>query len=196
MSVPGATPVLDKESFRQIIVSLSGLSDTAVIWDTDPRPFIGDQDRALVVLDLFSLRGEGWDETRSAYGPPGYPANAYVTTLYGNRTLVITIRVEEYDKSVEASEIIDSIRLGVHDVQVDLQFDGIRLAFSESSQSTRVKYIVDERVVNAAIADFMFLGAAQKVTSVIIDGTVGPNNRGAYITNVNDANNDIPGTLT
>lgn len=186
------TAVLDKEGLRKIIVQVSGLQDGSVVWGLGPQPFVSDVDRAIVKMKVFSLRGEGWDEKRYEYGPPGYPPNVFVTTMRGNRTLVITFRVEAFDKDVEAAEILDRIRTQIIDDDPNMKLDAIRLAYSDSTQSTEINYTVDEHVVNSCQADFTFLAVAEQVTSVIPDGQVGPDNRGGYIETVNGNNKIIP----
>jgi hypothetical protein len=184
--------VLNKEGFRSIIASLTGLSDGATVWDLDPQPFVSPNDRAKVVLQLFSLTSLGVDEHRMAYGPPGYPANAMVTTEIGNRTLKITMRAEAFDATAEASEILDLIRTGVRADAVVAQLNAINIALVETGPATFVSYQVDERMVNAAIADFTFAGIAQQTSAIAIDGTPA---LGGYISTVN-TNNAVPGTLT
>ena len=180
-------PVLDKDAFRTIIAGLTDLSDGAVVWTLDPQPFVSDQDRARVVLQLFSLTSLGVDEHRRAYGPAGYPSNAFVTTEIGNRTLRITMRAEAFDKSVEAAEILDRIKTGIRAERVRDQLDAIAIALVDTGPATYVSYQVDERVVNAAIADFTFAGIAQHVTTEIPDGAIDPTSQsvpGNYIDSV------------
>lgn len=166
-------PVLDKEGFAAVIQKcLQSISLNGVVWKTDPEPFVGDQDRARVVLDLFSMTGLGWEERRRVYGLPGYPSNAYVTVLLGNRTLTITMRAEAFDKSVEAAEIIDQIRSAMLSDDVVDALNAINIAFVSDGPAVRVDYAVDTRVVNCCIADFTFAGIAQHVSGVAIDGNV------------------------
>lgn len=181
------TAVLDRAGLQQIIVGVLECQPTSVIWDTDPEPMVSDQDRYIVKLDLFSMTGDGWDEKRREFEPDGYPPNSYVTFLVGNRTLIITVRVEAFDAGVDAAEIINQIRIGLFADSVIDQLNAVSLAFADSTQSTRVKYSVDTRVVNTAVADFTFLGVALKVASVEIDS--------GWIDTVN-GDDIVPGELT
>lgn len=190
-------PVVDVAGFQAIVASCWGTgAPTATIWKTDTEPFIGDQDRARVVLDIFSIDGDMWDERRRVYGLPGYPANAYVTVLLGNRTVRIAVRAEAFDAHVQAAEIIDAIRSNLYSDDSNASLNAINLAFISAEAAVRVSYRVDERVVNCAVADFTFGGVAQHVSGVAIDGnvpTVGQDP--TWIQTVN-TNNAIPGTLS
>jgi hypothetical protein len=190
------TRVLDREKFREVIAGIlnnaCGLSRNATRWETDPRGMISDTDRADVSLEVFSMSALAVDEHRVVYNLPGQPANSLTTSEIGNRTIVITLRAEAFDKSVEASELIDAIRTGIRAETVTAQLNAINLAYVWSEQATRVRVTVDERVVNTAIADFTFAGIAQQVTSVVIDGSGA---EGGWIQTV-DGNNIVPGTLT
>ncbi len=179
------TRVLDREGLQAIVAGLTGLSPAATIWALDPEPMIGDQDRARVVMQLFSMESLGVDEHRPAFGPPGFPADNYVITELGNRTLRITMRAEVFDAEVEAAELLDAIRTGIRTEASTEALNAINLAFVESHPATYVRYIVDDRHVNAAIADFVFAGIAQLVSDPNAD----------YIETVN-GNNVVPGTIT
>ncbi len=185
-------PVLDVNGLRSIIAGLTELSDSATNWATDGDPFVGDMDRAKVTLDLFSMSALAVDEHRRAYGPPGYPADAFVTTEIGNRTLVITVMAETYDGGAQAAELVDRIRTGIRTEATTAKLNAINLAFVWAEQATRVKRVVDSRVVNVAIADFTFAGIAQQVSSVVRDGS---GDVGGWIQTVNTTN-QVPGTLT
>lgn len=191
-------PVVDKEGFRKVIVNLSGLQDTSVVWGLDPQPFLSDQDRAIVRLQIFSVQSEGWDEYRRDLGPPGYPADAYVTTTIGNRTVQVTMRVEAFDKSVEAAEILDGIYTQMQSVDADLQLDAIALAFVDAQPTTSLNFTVDERVVNTAIRDFSFGGIAQRVIKVERTGQVSSSagDPGTTIDTINAGDGVIPGDFT
>lgn len=177
--------VLNKDAFRAIIASLTGLSDGATVWELDPQPYIGDQDRAKVYLQLFSMEALGVDEHRRAFNPGGYPPGSFVTTEIGNRTLKITIRAEVFDRGQEASELIDLIRTGIRAEAVTAKLNAINLAYVWSEQATNLRTRVDTRMVNAAVADFTFAGIASQVSD----------RQGDYILTVN-GNNQIPGTVT
>lgn len=166
-------PVLDTAGFASVIAKcLVSLSPNAIVWKTASDPFIGDQDRARITLDLFSLRGLGWEERRRVYALPGYPANAFVTVMLGNRTLIITARADVYDKDAQAAELLDQIRSRMIDDDIIEALNAINIAFVSSHPATRVDYVVDERVVNCAVADFTFAGVAQHVSGIAIDGNV------------------------
>lgn len=181
--------VLDHEGLRAIIASVSGLSDGATFWANDPNPMTGDRDRAQITLELFSMGALGVDEHRRAFNPPDRPPNSYVTTEIGNRELVVTIRVEAFDGGVEAAEILDAIRTGIRAEAVTAKLDAISLALEWAEKSTRVRNVIDERVVSTAIADFRFGGVSQVVSQVLTPA------QGGWIETV-DVNNQIPGTLT
>lgn len=191
------TSVLDKEGFRAIVAGLSGLSDAGTLWALDGQTMVGDQDRARVVLQLFSIAADvGWDERRRVYNQPGYPANAFVTTQIGNRTLKVTMRVESFDATIEASEILDAIRTGIYSDASNDAMNAINLAIVDIGQTTYFSYTVNERVVNAAIVDFTLAGIAQQVTGVAVDGALPkPGGTPTWIETV-DGDNIIPGTIT
>ncbi len=185
-------PVLDTEGLRRIFVAVSDLSDSTTSWNTDGQNFTGDRDRARISLDLFSLQALAVDEHRRAYNLPGQPANSFTTTEIGNRTLVITVRAESYDGGAQAAELLDRIRTGIRAEVVRDALNEIGLAYVWSEQATRVQYVIDNRIVNCAVADFTFGGVAKQVSSVVVDGS---GSVGGYISTVN-TNNTVPGTLT
>lgn len=191
-------PVLDTAGFAAVVAScLTTLSPNAVVWKTDPEPFVGDQDRARIELDLFSMTGVAWDERRRVYDLPGYPANAFVTVLLGNRTLIVTVRAEAFDASVQAAELIDQVRSNLYSDDSNDALNAINLAYVEATAAVRVSYRVDERVVNCAIADFTLAGIAQHVSGIAIDGNAPAVHTGpTWIQYINDVNNDLPGTLS
>ena len=179
--------VLDRAGLQALVLSLlpGSPQPTAVVWALDPEPFVSDQDRYRVVLQLFGLESLGVDEHRQAFGPPGYPVDNLVYTELGNRTLRITVRAEAFDASVEAAEILDIVRTGIRTEASTEALNALNLAFVESHGSTYVRYIVDDRHVSAAIADFVFAGIAQLVSNPNAD----------YIETVN-GNDIVPGTIT
>jgi hypothetical protein len=186
--------VLDKEGFRSIIAGLASranIADAGTHWAMDNDPMVGDQDRAKVTLDLTMLEALAVDEHRRTLsdGTDGYPAGTFETLEIGNRELIVNIRVEAYDASVEAAEIIDLIRTGIRAEAITAKLDAIRLAFVHASATTRLPTSYDTRVVSVASADFEFGGIAS-LTTVILPGVGGD-----YIASV-DTNNSIPGTIS
>ena len=185
--------VVNKPGLAAIVQScLLNISPFGVLWKNDPQSFVSDQDRGRIVLDVFSIRGLAWDERRRVYGLPGYPANAFVTVLLGNRTVIVNVRAEGFDASVEAAEIIDQIRSNIYSDASVAALNAINLAYVSAEPAVRVDYKVDERVVNAALCDITFAGIAQHVSSVSIDGS------GDDVTTIATVNTDntVPGTLT
>jgi hypothetical protein len=181
--------VLDREGLRSIIAGVSGLRDGAVFWANDPNPTVGDMDRAQVTLELFSMGALGVDEHRRYFNPPDQPPNSYETIEIGNRELVVTIRVETFDGGVEAAEILDAIRTGIRAEAVTAQLDAIALALEWAEKSTRVRNVIDNRVVSTAVADFRFGGVARQVSQVLTE------TQGGFIESI-DVDNQVPGTLT
>lgn len=190
----GNLPIVNKDAFAAIIANcLTSLSANAVVWKLDPQPFIGDTDRARIVLDVFSIMGDGWDERRRVYGLPGYPPNAYVTVMLGNRIVHVTVRAEAFDKSVEAAELVDQVRSNIFSDDNNAALNAINLAWVDAEAAVRMDYHVDERAVNCAVADFTFNGIAQHVSGIAIDGNVpGLGTGPTWIETVN-TDNEIPG---
>jgi hypothetical protein len=108
------------------------------------------------------------------------------------------MRAEVFDANAEAAELIDAVRSNIFSDFSNNALNAINLAWVNSESAVRTSYVVDERVVNCAIADFTFGGIAQHVSGIAIDGNP-PSLPGAgptWIEYVNDTSNDIPGTLT
>lgn len=181
--------VLDKDGLLAIIQSLTGLSPGACFWSLDPNPAVGDTDRAQVKLEVFNMEALGVDEHRRhvSDGTDGYPANTYWVQEIGNRHAVINIRAEAFDRSVEASEIIDRIRTLIRANTITDQLNAINLAYVWSEKALRVPNAADTRALNTATADFTFAGIANIVSEV--------QEQQGWIDTVN-TNNTIPGTLT
>ncbi len=186
--------VLDKEGFRKMVGTLHGLADTSTWWALDPDTFTADTDRAAVQLELISMRSLGVDEHRRflSDGTDGYPAGTYWTLEIGNREFVIQVKVEAYDKSVEAAEIVDLMRTLIRSDAATAQLNALKLAYVWSEQTVRLpRLVVNDRDVNYASCDFTFAGIAAQVSSVVKPGVCGD-----YIATVDGPTNLIPGTLT
>lgn len=181
--------VLDKDGLLAIIQQVSDLPVGSVFWSLDPNPAVSDTARAQVKLEVFDMYALGVDEHRRhvSDGTDGYPLNTFWTQEIGNRHVVINVRAEAFDKSVEAAEIIDRIRTLIRADATTAQLDALRLAYVWSEKAHRLPTAYDQRVVNAATADFTFAGIANIVSDV-------QNNQG-WIDTVNTTNL-IPGTLT
>jgi hypothetical protein len=179
--------VVNKDGLLAILGGLTGLSAVAIEWGLNPNAFVGDQDRAKVQLQLFGIEALGVDEHRRAYGPPGYPATAYVTTEIGNREVTINVYAETYDYNVEAQEILDLIRTAIRSEAVNNALFNIQLVFQWMSGTTVLKEHRNNRAISAASADIKFGGIAQFVSSV-------EDNQG-WIETVNTTN-VVPGTFT
>lgn len=179
--------VVNKPALQAIIASLTGLSVPATEWGLDPNAFVGDTDRAKVQLTIERIEALGVDEHRRAYGPPGYPATAFVTTEIGQREIHINLYAECFDYSVEAAELIDLVRTGIRADAVTAQLNAINLAFEWMSTTTPIRQVRNERALNAASADIRFGG----INSVVS----GNENNTGFIDVVNGAN-VVPGTFT
>ena len=178
--------VIDKEGLRKVIASLTDLSMNATRWDLDPEAFVSDQDRAAVILKVFRMgHGVDVDEHRPVFDAPGYPANQLVITEMGERRFTITVRAEAYDKSVEAAEILDSIRTRIRSEASTEALNALSIALITTHDAIAVAYKVDERVVNTAIADFEFSGVASFVSDT----------NAPFILTVN-GNNVVPGVIS
>jgi hypothetical protein len=107
------------------------------------------------------------------------------------------MRAEAFDAGAQAAELIDQVRSNLYSDDSNDALNAINLAYVEATAAVRVSYRVDERIVNAAIADFTFAGIAQHVSGIAIDGNAPAVHTGpTWIQYINDVNNDIPGTLT
>lgn len=142
-------PLVLKTGLMSIIQPLTGLSATSVVWDEDPQPMVSDVDRALVTLKLGSYASNGVDEVQSSFDD----VRGYQTVQVGQRNVTLTIRVETYDKSVEASEILERLRIRLRRGSVGTSLNNIRLALQtiDATQKANTKY--DNRVMNVSIMD-------------------------------------------
>lgn len=189
-------PVVDREGFRRVISSTLagfGLSDAATRWDIDPNAAIGDQDRAVVGLDVFSMSALAVDEHRRflSDGTDGYAAGTFWVLEIGNREVVITVKAEAFDRGVEAAEIIDYIRTGIRADAATAALNAIGMAYVWSTKAIRVPARVDSRALNTAVADFEFGAIGQQVSLVVPPGVGGD-----YIATVDGPSNIVLGTLT
>jgi hypothetical protein len=183
------TAILDKDGFLALIASLTSLSPGATFWALDPNPTVGDQDRAQVKLEVFNMSALGVDEHRRhvSDGTDGYPDQTWWVQEIGNRHIVINVRAEAFDRGVEASEIIERIRTLIRADSSTALLNGMRLAYVWSEKTVRLPTTYDQRVVNAATADFTFAGISNIVSEVVPQQ--------GWITTVN-GNNIVPGTIT
>src|ERR1035438_9216731 len=104
--------VVDKVNLLAIIGGLTDKSPAATTWGLDPQTIVGDQDRAQISLQVFSIMPLGVDEHRRTLsdGTDGYPVGTWWVLEIGSREVIINVRVEAYDFSVEAAELVDQIR--------------------------------------------------------------------------------------
>jgi hypothetical protein len=165
MSAPN---VLDHDAFAALIATLAGLNVTNVNWDpiTPDFAMIDPESATKITLSLFGLSALGVDEHRTEFEPPGYPAQALVTTEIGNREVTINMMVEVYDRGIEAAEIIDRIRTGIRAEASTASLDAMLLALEWVTPTTPLRMTREQRTVSAATADFRFGGIAQQVSAV------------------------------
>lgn len=184
--------VLNREGLQAVIASLTDLAPDATFWSIDPRPYVSDENRAQVLLTLEHVDQLGIDEHRRhvSDGTDGYPAGTFVTQEIGNRDFVVNVRAEVYDRAVEAAELVDQVRTRIRAEFVRDQLNALAIALVDVGQTIMLPTTYDNRVVSVAAADFTFAGIAQWVN------TIAPNVGGDYIKEVNDAQNDVPGTFT
>lgn len=176
------SPVVNKSGLQIIILGLSGLTQsTSVIWGLDPTPFISDVDRAMIYMKVRQFQPEGNDDTR--YSLSG---TTFTTEQCGQRVTVLTMRAEVYDQSLEASDLLETVRVGLRLPTTIVALNAINLAYVRCGPTQDVNYEIDNRVVNAATMEVWLNG--------IVDISSTQNNEG-WIETVN-SNNKIPGTIT
>lgn len=177
--------IVDRDGFVSLIQSITGLK--TVYWATNGQPFISDEDRMSVELEIFSVKSLGVDEHRPFYSAPGYPANSYVITEVGNREVIMTIRVRAFDGNTDASEMLDVIKTLLRSAASTAALNALSLAVEWMGPSVRIVENIDTRRINTSVADFRFGGISQMDSSLEL-------NQG-WIDTV-DGNNIVPGDLT
>jgi hypothetical protein len=165
--------VLQKAAFVGILAPLSGLSPGSHIWSKDPIPFISPLDAAVVYLTVRSIKTRGIDDLR-----PDVTA--------GDRDLCVTIRAEAFNLSVEASEILNRILTGLQRPSTNLLLGNIGLSYMKNGGMAEISYQIDNRAVNAAIADVFFNGIINDFPGVDPSGNIATVN----------TNNIVPGVIS
>jgi hypothetical protein len=180
--------VLDKAGFQAIIVGITRLLPTSVVWSIDPQPMVSDIDRALVTLKMTSLTSLGVDEHRRTFNDPSQPPNSLTTLEIGNRELIINVQYEAFDRGDGgALEALDRIRTMLRAETVRDQLNAINLALEYIQPSVRFPETSEQRYVSAAAFDVFLGGIGAVVSQVQVDS--------GWIDTVN-TNNVVPGTLT
>ncbi len=171
--------VFNRAGFLSLIQSLSGLQTASVVWARDPQPFVSPTDEAIVKCTLRALTPFKKDETRYNYEPT---TGAFTEYVYGVREICITVRVEQFAYQIEASEILDLIKTSMQLVSVQGQILALGLSLRKIEASMAADYLVDNREVNMAQADFTFNVVSSVeytqvnegwIETVTYDGTVG-----------------------
>ena len=160
-----------------ILAGLTGLRADSTTWLLDPDPYTSDADAALVRCKVRRIAPLGIDEHR-------YRADNTGTDETGNRDIVLTLRAECYDLSVEAGELLGRILTGLMFAATGDALEAIGLAYQKNSGITDLSHQVDNRVVNAASVDVWLNGVSNVSTP-----------DAGQIASV-DTTNQVPGTIT
>jgi hypothetical protein len=179
-------PVVDKTDLLALIQGWTGLTPLAAAtgtgyvaglncgWAKDPNFHVNSDDAAAVWLSLRSIKGNGIDDTVQSFNNTGNPATSSISeTQTGQRDAVLSIRVEMYDLSAEAAEILDKLRTRFGSFDGSASLNAIGLAWQGCEGSVDLPTEYDNRVVSVASMDVRLSALASYVwTSPVGTGWV------------------------
>lgn len=180
--------VLNKAGLMAIIQPMTGLTKNGVYWDLDNEPPVNDVDRARVRMRVRGYAPVGSDEHVYTYTPGGAPPGTatFTTTEAGNRNIQISIIAEAYSKGIEATEILEKIRIRLNADVTASALNALGLAFQHARVTADLPTTYDNRVVSVASMDLFLGGVASYSATQTGQG---------WIDTVNTTDS-VPGTLT
>lgn len=155
--------IVNKTALLALVKTCSGLTQYGVFWYNDPNYAVNATDKCAVKCRLRGYAGRGIDEKRYTYsaGSPGTMVNEQV----GNRDVVLSLVVESWGLSAEASEVLDQIRTRLRRESSRDALLAINLALQTIDATIELPTTVDNRAVSVASMDIHLSG--------IVDDTLG-----------------------
>jgi hypothetical protein len=152
--------VLPKEALRQLFAAFTPYQSTSVVWANDPQPIVGDCDAAKITLQLMSISQNGIDDFTQQYNDTGNPATSTLTsTTVGQRDVVIQVKVEVYDFTIEACEVLDFMQFMFRAASTTFGYaalNAVGLAWADNTKAVQLPTSYDNRVVSCASMDVQF----------------------------------------
>lgn len=160
--------LIDKTVLMGYIQPLTGLLATSVVWEKDPEPFISPVDNAIVKLNLLSYSSRGIDDVTRTFTSGMSP---FLTTVQqGLRSVNLQIKVEVYNKSSEAVEVLETIRTALKNLNNIYALNALGLALFSIGPTIDLPTHYDNRVVSVASMTIS-LGATSTYTETpSVDG--------------------------
>ncbi len=186
--------LINKDALMAIIQPLTGLIPESVTWDKDPQNMVNDVDAASVTLSIKnSTFLGGSDDKRRTYTAGVQPDQSdatYVFELTGQRSFTLQLKCEVYDKSAEAYEILEKVRMLLN---ANSELSAIGMAVQNHQIITDLPTSYDNRVVNVAVLELQL--------GLVVDIVASTQTGAGWIDTVDDkgatpGSSNVPGTLS
>lgn len=182
--------LLNKAGLLGVLKQISGLGAYSVAWGLDPDPTVSDTDMASIRVKVRQYQPNGTDEHRYSYSD-----GTFTTEEIGQRIILLTLRAEAYNISVEAHEYLEIVRASLNYLSTADTLNSYNLSFAKAAPTVDVSYDVDNRAVNAATMDIWLNGVLDNSSSLKDNEQYRRLTQTTWIQTVN-GNNKIPGTFT
>lgn len=165
--------LIDKVALMGYLQPLTGLLVTSVIWENDPNPFVSPTDNAIVKFKITSYGGRGIDDVIRTYTGPAGSDPAFLTTVQqGLRSFNLQVKAETYNKSSEAVEVLETLRMALRNLENINTLNGLGISLFNIGDTLDLPTHYDNRVVSAAIMT-VYMGATNTYTQApSLDGWV------------------------
>lgn len=164
-------PVIDKTDLLNLLQGWTGLTPLAsatgtgyvaglnMVWAKDPQFQTNADDAALVTLSLRSIKSNGIDDRVQSFNNTGNPSTSTLQlTQTGQRDVILGIKVEMYDASAEATELLDTLRTRFMSEDGSLSLTAIGIAYQGCEAAVDLPTSYDNRVVSVAQMDVRLSG--------------------------------------
>lgn len=171
-----------KEAVRGIIITLSGLPSTNVLWDGEPIPFIAPKNGVIqgtLKLSLTAVAKMGRDENKRTYNVDG----STTITNSGPRQYTLTVRSQSFGS--ESFDVISDLALALEDLGTcDLFESSAGLAMASVLGTRDISGGGNDALAASAFVDVLLNGVETRVTVI-------PAPSGGYIETVAPPSGDI-----
>jgi hypothetical protein len=129
------------------------LTDTKVLWDNEPLPFMGQINGGAgywVELSVKATNTKGIDENRVAYDPVNQING---TTQISYRLYTMTVRVTSNNELIYAMDVMDQIRRGLRSLTAQGEFVNMGVAFVDWGASIDLPKPADNRTTTESVME-------------------------------------------
>jgi hypothetical protein len=179
-----------KDEIKALIVTLSGLVASRVVWDGEVEKMVGPvSGRAgRIVLNVTARATNGREEVRrSLEDAVGDQPEGVVDSWGANRILTISMRADNFLGLGEAFDTLERLRMRLVREASRLALREVGLAFVEATNVIPINYNVDNRPISSASVDL-------RVAQTIVDRDEDDN--GDAVANSWIENVDVIGTVS